>query len=257
MTPPRFDLAIEWMDRSHRVIAGTIDPPTPSFIAGLGVHYRYGNRSAQQAIVQKIAFMVSGLRAANLLLNAGYVTEQAILCRAVNEAQEDITFLVLAMVDNSNPPLLSKYLDSFFAEDATRDALARGLHPKGRPIPSRKEIQNYTARHNMFGTDDPHGAVGQSLAIGHVLSSFTHGASPSIMQLYNPASRAFFTAGIPDDSSIIAAHIDDFENYIFRGLIAVAMAAKIIAPTDFAQQCFEEIKQYESHFFAKNEVRPG
>ena len=250
MTPPHFEHAIEWMDKSHRVIAGALDPPIPSIIADLGIHYRYEKRSAQQAIVQKIAFMVSGLRAASLLLNAGYVTEQTILCRAVNEAQEDITFLVLAMVDNSNPPLLSKYLESFFAEDATRDALARGLHPKGRPIPSRKEIQNYIARHSMFGSDDPHGAVGQSLAIGHVLSSFTHAASPSIMQLYNPASRAFLTGGIPTSSSIIPAHIDDFENYIFRGLIAVAMAAKILAPTDFSQQCFEEIKQYESHFFA-------
>lgn len=237
------------------VISHRLTPPKETRLPSLGYCYRYEVPSVAEAIVQKLAFTVSGLRASMLLLEAGFLTEQANLSRAINEAQEDITFLVLSSLKAPYPDLLNRYLASFFAEDATREALAQGKHPKGRALPTRKDIQNYIARHDLSGTSDPHGAVGHALAISHILSSFTHGASPNIMQSYDRRGRSFFTNGFPPSSPFVASHVNDFENYVFRGLVSAALAAKAIMPHDFANACFERVQLYEANFLKRRTPR--
>ena len=60
--------------------------------------FRYTEKTILQAIVLKLARMVSTLDAARLLLNHGFVQEQACLQRVLDEIQEDIFFLVFGFL---------------------------------------------------------------------------------------------------------------------------------------------------------------
>src|SRR5688572_24186819 len=60
---------------------------------GDGQAFRYREKGAHQAIVQKLARLISGLHAARLLLHAGFLQEEAALHRMIDEFQEDATFL--------------------------------------------------------------------------------------------------------------------------------------------------------------------
>ena len=62
--------------------------------------FRYTERTLEQAIVQKLARLVSGLHATRLLLNHGFFQEQAALQRMLDEFRENAMFLSYAAVRN-------------------------------------------------------------------------------------------------------------------------------------------------------------
>ena len=64
-----------------------------------------------------MATVISGLRAALLLLEHGYVQEQAALQRILDEINEDIIFLMLGSTIDKITPLHQRYLDAFFKEE--------------------------------------------------------------------------------------------------------------------------------------------
>ena len=57
--------------------------------------FRCVEQSIYQAIILKLARVVSGLHAALLLLEHGHIQEQAMFHRIHDELDEDILFLVL------------------------------------------------------------------------------------------------------------------------------------------------------------------
>ena len=80
-------------------LEGRVGPP--AFVdMGDGHAFRYRERNAYQAIVQKLARLVSGLYAARLLLHAGFIQEQGALHRMLDEFQEDATFLSYGIIAN-------------------------------------------------------------------------------------------------------------------------------------------------------------
>ena len=60
---------------------------------GDGYVYRYQEKSIYQAIIQKLARLVTGLKAICALNHDGFLQEQAALQRTLDEFQEDIAFL--------------------------------------------------------------------------------------------------------------------------------------------------------------------
>jgi len=63
-----------------------------------GFVFRYVERTIEQAIVQKLARLASGLHAARILLDHGFFQEQAALQRMLDEFREDVIFLSLAVL---------------------------------------------------------------------------------------------------------------------------------------------------------------
>ena len=55
--------------------------------------FRYKEKTIQQAIVQKLARIISGLYAARILLEAGFLQEQGAMQRMLDELIEDTIFL--------------------------------------------------------------------------------------------------------------------------------------------------------------------
>lgn len=81
--------------------------------------FRYTERTIEQAIVQKLARLVSGLHAARLLLNGGFFQEQAALQRMLDEFREDVMFLSYAAVQHDITDLHREYLAAFYEESST------------------------------------------------------------------------------------------------------------------------------------------
>src|ERR1700680_4025581 len=75
-----YDEAIDNMERTVHDLTGRM--PAPSFVQKRG--YRYAEKDTYRAIVQKMARIVSALRAARLLLAHGFIQEQASMCRIVD-----------------------------------------------------------------------------------------------------------------------------------------------------------------------------
>ena len=73
-------------------------PPPQKVPYGDAFVFRYKEKTIQQAMVQKLARVVSGLHAAWLLLENGFLQEQAAVQRMLDEFHEDILFLAFAVM---------------------------------------------------------------------------------------------------------------------------------------------------------------
>ena len=92
-----YDLALENMENAVHKFASRVRSPQripykDSFV------FRYTEKTVHQALVQKLARMVSSLHAARLLMEHGFVQEQASLQRILDEIHEDITFLSFGVI---------------------------------------------------------------------------------------------------------------------------------------------------------------
>ena len=81
--------ALENMERTVHGLASCVPQPQripykQSFV------FRYVEKTVEQAIVQKLARIVSTLKAAYLLMAHGLVQEQAALQRVLHEMHEDV-----------------------------------------------------------------------------------------------------------------------------------------------------------------------
>lgn len=90
--------ALDNKERTVHELASLIDSPQWTLYSRSADGVRYAEKGAIQAIVQKVAGVVSGRRAAYILLKQGYAQEHAALFRMADESSEDITFLLLGMI---------------------------------------------------------------------------------------------------------------------------------------------------------------
>lgn len=60
--------------------------------------FRYTEKTVHQALIQKLARMVSSLHAARLLCDRGLFQEQGAIRRMVDEFHEDIFFLAFGVI---------------------------------------------------------------------------------------------------------------------------------------------------------------
>ena len=148
-------------------------------------------KSIHQAIVQKLARLVSTLYATRLLLNHGFVQEVGALKRVLDEIQDDILFLWSGIDDQS--PLHREFLDAFFEEEFDADTALESTQ-KRKMIP-RSKIRAHNARviANIRGAPfDPSRTTEVLRTINKAYSGYVHAASPQIMEVGYP-----FDSGSP------------------------------------------------------------
>lgn len=181
------------MERTVHDLASRIDPPKWTLYSNSEYGFRYAEKGALQAIVQKMARVVSSLRAAQILLNQGYVQEHAAICRMVDESSEDITFLSLGMIYGETN-LHKKFLEDFYLEefdDASRPAQTR-IKRSNTP---RDKIHGYLTSNPSAGTD-PSSSKAAIQVVHKTFSGFVHGASPHIMETYGGPPMRFHMTGM-------------------------------------------------------------
>ena len=145
-------------------------------------------------MIQKLARVQSSVRAARLLLSNGFVQEQAILQRTIDETNEDIMFLVYAVINDTITDLHKRFLEAFWEEEIDKSGTTMSSK-QNRPMIPRKKLRAYLA--NIEGVDlNSVTSQGVARTISKVYSGFAHGASPHIMDMYGGNSPHFHTNGM-------------------------------------------------------------
>jgi hypothetical protein len=104
MMDEMYDQTLQNMEKSHRALAARVHPPK-AVAYGDGYVFRYHERDVHQALVQKLARVISGLHAARLLLAHGFLQEQGALQRMLDEFNEDIRFLAYSVISGDTTEL--------------------------------------------------------------------------------------------------------------------------------------------------------
>ena len=215
-------------------------PPPQKVPHGEAFVFRYKEKTIRQAIVQKLARVVSGLYSARLLLENGFLQEQAAVQRMLDEFNEDIWFLAYAVINRMQTPLHQKYLDAFYKEEFDAPTAVESSHD--RPMVPRKKIRAYIARVDLGGID-PSTAVTLSHTIHSGYSGFVHGASPHIMDMLEGNPPRFRIHGM-GGTSRHEEHRYDLYNPFFRAIISFAIAAKAFGDDNL----FQSLNAYHLEF---------
>ena len=214
-----FAPALAEIERGFRVLEKRVPPPVQipqksSFV------FRYREQTIHQAVVQKLARQVSGLYAVTVLHRHGLFQEQGVIQRGLDELQEDITFLSLAIIRGDMTDRHKQYLEYFYAEEFDDPSDVIGSH-KSRGMVSRDKIRAYV---NRAVDNNSSGANIAGKVITKAYSGFVHAASPHIMDMVWGEPPRFDLCG--ETAQIATRGFDrDALNYFYRALIGTAIAA--------------------------------
>lgn len=244
-----FEQALGVMETAFRRLERQV--PLPRQVPFMdGFVFRYAEKSPQQALVQKLARVVSGLHAARLLNEHGLVQEQAVLQGTLDEFQEDILFLVYGLTIDTLTELHQEYLSSFYEEEFDRpdDPVAS---TQKRPMIPRKRIRAYLAR--IEGLErDPSRGIELSRTLSKAYSGFVHGASPHIMDAYGGDPPQFYIAGMRGTPRI-AVYRADLWNYFYRTILCFMAVAQAFGDGVL----FEDLRKYQDYFEAQSGTNYG
>jgi hypothetical protein len=211
------------LEHAHSCLASKVPPPQLVKIHG-GYAFRFVEQTCNQAIVQKLARLVTALRAAELLLRAGLTQEQAAIQRIIQEINEDIMFLSYAEITGEKTDLHVGYLEAFYEEEFDQPtALASRQR---RPMKPRRKIRAYLNSIEL-PENDPARNSRAAHSIHSTYSGYVHAASPQLMELFDGKPPRWLLAG-SKDSPFYDDHKRDIWNYYFRSLATFSIAAKAL-----------------------------
>ena len=237
-----FEKILDLMEMSFRYFEEAM-PSKPKLVdMPFGKAYRFKEKDIYQALIQKLARVQSTARAAYILLQNGYVQEQAMLQRVIDETNEDIVFLVFAVTNDTITPLHERYLSAFWEEEFDGSGDPVKSEQKREMIP-RKKIRAYIA--NATGKAmDPSSGIELGRTISKAYSGFVHGASPQIMDSYCGDPPHFHTKGI-----LGVPRIEDYRhdlwNYMYRSFLSHIFVAKAIG----AEEHVEILTKHKDQFW--------
>ena len=228
-----YDEALRVMDRAFERLVQTVPQPKKIRVDTGFYAYRYAEKTIQQAIVQKLARVISGLRATRLLIKAGFAQEQSSLQRMLDELVEDVMFLAYAVIYKDVTELHSRYLEAFYGEIDVG---------KNRRMVPRQKIRAY-----LMGYVDPGEQQEDIREAGRMLSKiysdYLHAASPQIMDMYFGQPPKFHTNGVRDTIRH-AEYSDMFINHIFRSIHSFAWASRALGE----DTVFSDVRNYARLF---------
>lgn len=234
--------ALTVMENAFRRLEGQVPPPQERPLKD-GFVFRYIEQSIEQALLQKIARVISGLYAVDLLLLHGFVQEQAVLHRTLDELNEDILFLTAALTNDSITELHKQYLVSFYAEEF-EDPLDPVASHRPRHIVPRKKIRAYLIR--VLGAGVNSSVVLDNAEVIHkTYSGYVHGASPHIMDMCGGVPPRFHIRGMLGTPRI-KEHVEDAWNYFYRGLLSVTGVAKALGDKPLVDNLYAYIAKFEN-----------
>ena len=114
-------------------------PPPDKVRHGDTFVFRYREQTILQALLQKLARVISGLHAAWLLVENGFLQEQGAVHRMLDEFHEDILFLAFAVINRDQREIHQRYLDAFYKEEFDHTTLDsshdREMVPRKKFVP--------------------------------------------------------------------------------------------------------------------------
>lgn len=231
--------ALDAMEGAFRSLEDKV--PRPQAVKrGAGWILRYSEQSIQQAMLLKLARYLSGLNACDVLLVEGFVQEQAVIQRTLDEAHEAIWFLVFGAQDGL-AKVHRKYLSAFWQEEFD-EGIAPIDSTKGRYIfPS--EVRKWVEQ-RMGGGPNEAGPKAVRV-VNQTYSGYVHAAAPHVMDMCGGSERRFQLTGLSGASSIVGDHVRDFWNYVYRGFLSAICVAKSFGDEDALRHLHEALSRFE------------
>ena len=229
------------MEDAVSLLAGQVPQPKLVKVVSFPA-FRHVEKIIHQAIVHKLARMVSTLDATRLLFNNGFVQEQASLQRILDEIQEDIAFLAIGYIRGDHKKSLHRrYLNVFFQEEFEADTVSES--PQKRDLVPRQRIQAYLASTKLSGLDPS--SLSKPLRARHkAYSGYVHAVSPQIMEMYDGVLGRFRMRGMMG-SIVYCGHRDDLRNSFSKGICACGLAAKAFDDKKLFDRNRVLLRQYE------------
>jgi hypothetical protein len=227
------------MEGAFRRLESQVPPPQKQSWQD-GFFFRYREQTVEQALLQKLARYISGLHAIDVLLLNGFVQEQGVIQRTLDDLGEDIQFLGYALTIPELTPLHKEYLEAFWQEQFEPEGGGIKLIP--RPMTQRKKIRAYINR--VGGLPDPSTANSVGRLIQQAYSGYVHGASPQIMDMCGGNPPTFHLQGLAD-TSLMSAHARDAWNYYYRGYMCTIFVAKAFGDADLVDHLYKQIETFE------------
>ena len=245
-----YERTLTFLEQVVNILVADVSEPKLVVIGNLRA-FRYEEQTIHQAIVQKLARMVSTLAATRLLFNNGFVQEQASLQRILDEIVEDIQFLAFGVLEGDHESELHcQFLDAFYQEEFDAETAIKSSQ-KRQMIPRRK-IQAYLAR-TSFSPFDPSGGQELLRTVSKFYSGFVHAASPQLMEMYGGEPKRFHMCGMKG-----IFNYDDYEwdlwNYFFRGICSCALSAKAFGNEELFHECHELEKGLREKFPSRVQI---
>ena len=193
-----FQEILEHFDKTIEELLSMRFGPEEVELGSVVVH-RFRERDAPNAIVLKLALLVSNLRAGRLLIDHGFAYEWAMVRRLLYETIQDVMFLLAEDWTDGKGNLHRRFLSAFYAEDLDEEGR---LNEKGVGAPSRQEIRSFleTVEEETVGgrAQDGRGLGMAMKALHRFGSGHVHGRAASIMRLYDDEAGALHTNGMDD-----------------------------------------------------------
>jgi len=213
---------LQCLDAAFDDLFAQIGPPKLVHFGDEYAYYRYEEKSIHQAIIQKLARLVTGLQSIRLLNRCGLLQEQAVVQRTLDEFEQDIRFLSIAVIFDERTRLHERYLEAFYEEEFDNRLNAIESTQKRHTIP-RKKIIAFLAKDRGTGKNQS-SSIKVMTTLSKTYSGYVHGASPHLMELYYGDPPKFHLFGAKD-SPLFEDHEADLINYFYRGILAFAFSA--------------------------------
>ena len=237
-----FDQTISVMSKTFPAIESSVGQPEFVPMHGDFV-FRYKEQTLEQAIVQKLARVISGLGAAQILLEHGFVQELFAIQRMLDEFSQDIIFLCLPLHGEPRTELHEKYLTAFYEEEF-EDGVDPLTSPQRRDMIPRKKIRAAIANSAVAGPN-PSREIELHRTLDKTFSGFVHGASPQIMEMYGGPVPHFHIKGMLETPRMEEA-TKSIWNYFYRGLCDQNLVAMCFGLTDVVAPLEHLRTEYEA-----------
>jgi hypothetical protein len=231
-----FDRVLTGLEEAFRRLETQVPPPVKEPFRD-GFILRYAEQTPQQAMLQKFARLISGLHSLRLLLGNGFLQEMGVIQRTLDDFEEDILFITLAVINDDITDHHRKYLAYHWMEERGQADAARGQVP-------RKHIRAYVAKHC---NDDPSSMISAGRKIYKGYSGFVHGSGEAIIDMCINDRRRYFLKGMLE-SPLYSDHQNDLWNYMYRGMVSSAFMARLFGDTALWNKRLNSLKRFEQAY---------
>ncbi len=178
----------------------------------------------------KIIRVMSLLNASLELIKLGYVQETYILCRSIDEANEDIHFLAARLGEGENPSDDQKQMIADFFQEILEDPTDPLIISKYKPVLRSRIREELSKLDAGFGNSARINKTAK--AIYRVFSGFAHGSYVAIMELWGNGFHIRGMLGTPR----IEECVQSFSNNVYRSILALIVISSRIKRPDLMEK---------------------
>ena len=218
--------------------------------------FRFVEKTIEQALLLKVARVITGLKALDVLLDAGLLQEMGAICRMLDEIGEDIAFLAAAVTNDRETKLHERYLQGFWAEEFPdpKNKLARHEKPD---TPRRNKIQAYVLR-VLNPAENQSRIADINQIVSSTYSGYVHASATQVLDLFGGDPPHFHIEGMRDTPRM-NDHVHDAWNYFYRGIVSCIIVARAFGDATLSRSLGEYHDKFlvqSGHRARSEKVRP-